>query len=164
MKHPIWKKIAAAAAACVLALSLAACGGGQSQTADVTIDVAALADSLHDGLTFQDQLTALDGVAAMGIYGLDSTTVSQIKVYVSTGATAEEIAVMETAGGDAVDTARAAAEKRVEDQKAAFENYQPKEMTKLGDPLIETRGKYVILCLSDANDAALAIIDEKTGA
>ena len=40
----------------------------------------------------------------------------------------------------------------------------PKEMTKLGDPLLETRGNYVILCLSDDNDAARAIIDEAAGA
>ena len=158
------KKIAAAALACVLMCSLAACAsGGETQT-DVTIDVTALADSLHDGLTFQDQLTGLDGDAAMNIYGLDSSSVVQLKVYVSTGATAEEIAVIETTGGDAVETVQAAMEKRVEDQKAAFENYQPKEMTKLGDPLLETRGNYVILCLSDDNDAARAIIDEAAGA
>ena len=100
----------------------------------------------------------------MNIYGLDNTTVVQLKVYVSTGATAEEIAVIETAGGDAVETVKAALEKRVEDQKLAFESYQPREMTKLGDPLIETRGKYVILCLSDDNEAARALIDEAAGA
>ena len=72
--------------------------------------------------------------------------------------------MIETTGGDAVETVKAAMEKRVEDQKAAFENYQPKEMTKLGDPLLETRGNYVILCLSDDNDAARAIIDEAAGA
>ena len=78
------KKIAAAALACVLMCSLAACAsGGETQT-DVTIDVTALADSLHDGLTFQDQLTGLDGDAAMNIYGLDSSSVVQLKVYVST--------------------------------------------------------------------------------
>ena len=47
----------------------------------------------------------------MGIYSLDNTTVAQLKVYVSTGATAEEIAVIETVGGDAVQTVQDAMEK-----------------------------------------------------
>lgn len=166
MKLRFLKKIAAAAAACVLVFALASCSSNEPAggNADVTLDPAALADSLHDGLTFQDQLTALEGDAAMGIYSLDNTTVTQLKVYVSTGATAEEIAVIETVGGDAVQTVQDAMEKRIEDQKAAFQNYQPKEMTKLENPLVETRGKYVILCLSDDNDAARAIIDEAAGA
>lgn len=159
------RKLLAAAFSCALVLACAACSQQAEQAgADVSLDPAALADSLASGLTFQDQLTGLDGDAAMNIYGLDNTTVVQLKVYVSTGATAEEIAVIETAGGDAVETVKAALEKCVEDQKLAFESYQPKEMTKLGDPLIETRGKYVILCLSDDNEAARALIDEAAGA
>ena len=159
------RKLLAAALSCALVLVCAACSQQAEQAgADVSLDPAALADSLASGLTFQDQLTPLDGDAAMNIYGLDNTSVVQLKVYVSTGATAEEIAVIETAGGDAAETVKAALEKRVEDQKLAFESYQPKEMTKLGDPLIETRGKYVILCLSDDNEAARALIDEAAGA
>ena len=60
------------------------------------------------------------------------------------------------AGGDGA----RGTEKRVEDQKVAYTNYQPQEMTKLSDPVIETRGDTVILCVSDDNSAALSVIDE----
>ena len=99
----------------------------------------------------------------MGMYGLDNTTVAHLKVYVSTGATAGEIAVVETVGGDAVQTVQDAMEKRIEDQKAAFQNYQPKEMTKLENPLLETRGKYVIHCISHDTHAAREILDDAPG-
>ena len=158
----IWKRVPAVLAAGVLMLACAACSGG-NENADVTLDVGALADRLASELTFQDQLTALEGDAGLNIYGLDSSTAAQHKVYVSTGATAEEIAVFEAVSTEAAASIEEAVNQRVADQKAAFEDYQPKEMTKLNDPLVDVMGKYVILCLSDDNSAAQAIIDEAAG-
>ena len=123
-------------------------------------DAVALADSLAGTVHFVDQMTPLELDAAVNVYGIDSAAVSAGKAYVSTGATAEEIAVFTAADAGQVETVRAALEKRVEDQKAAYTNYQPQEMTKLSDPVIETRGDTVILCVSDDNSAALSVIDE----
>ena len=124
------------------------------------IDAVALADSLAGTVPFVDQMTPLELDAAVNVYGIDSAAVSAGKAYVSTGATAEEIAVFTAADAGQVETVRAALEKRVEDQKVAYTNYQPQEMTKLSDPVIETRGDTVILCVSDDNSAALSVIDE----
>lgn len=138
----------------VTSLMLTACGDKK-----VTIDVDALAKDLMTNGSYNDQLTEIDDAMALSLYGLDDTSVSGTVVIMGTGATAEEIAVFEASSEDKVDTVKAAVDKRVEDQKAACENYLPNEMTMLNDPLIVTEGKYVILCLSDDNDAAQKIVD-----
>ena len=71
--------------------------------------------------------------------------------------------MFEAVSAEAAASIEEAVNQRVADQKAAFEDYQPKEMTKLNDPLVDVMGKYVILCLSDDNSAAQAIIDEAAG-
>ena len=54
-------------------------------------------------------------------------------------------------------------QKRVEEQKTAFENYQPAEMKKLQDPLIKKQGVMVVLCVSDDTPAAEKAVKEALG-
>ena len=160
MKFRNWKRLAAAVLAGTVLLACASCANRDEAQSSAPIDAVALADSLAGTVPFVDQMTPLELDAAVNVYGIDSAAVSAGKAYVSTGATAEEIAVFTAADAGQVETVRAALEKRVEDQKVAYTNYQPQEMTKLSDPVIETRGDTVILCVSDDNSAALSVIDE----
>jgi PBP1b-binding outer membrane lipoprotein LpoB len=59
------------------------------------LDPAAAADRLAASVPFKDQMSPVDTAMALQLYGLDENTVSGSKVYESTGATAEEIAVFE---------------------------------------------------------------------
>lgn len=52
---------------------------------------------------------------------------------------------------------------RVENQKAAFENYNPNEMKKLQDPLVRKTGVTVVLCVSDDTPAAEKAVREALG-
>lgn len=160
MKFRNWKRLAAAVLAGTVLLACASCASRDEAQSSAPIDAVALADSLAGTVPFVDQMTPLELDAAVNVYGIDSAAVSAGKAYVSTGATAEEVAVFTAADAGQVETVRAALEKRVEDQKVAYTNYQPQEMTKLSDPVIETRGDTVILCVSDDNSAALSVIDE----
>ena len=79
----------------VLCLSLALCllaagCGGQSAPA---ADAAELADRLSTQIQFEDTLSPLEGDMLYTLYGIDQKDVQQGAAYVSTGATAEEIAV-----------------------------------------------------------------------
>ncbi len=69
------------------------------------------------------------------------------------GATAEEIAVFKAKDEKAADRIYQAMQKRVEEQKTAFENYQPAEMKKLQDPLIKSRALW-LFSVSDDTPAA----------
>ncbi len=151
---------------CCLLLSLMTAAfllSGCQNTKEVTIDVSALADDLKAAVPFEDELSELNDTAFPKIYkDIDETDIAAKKVYVSSGATAEEIAVFEAKDKDAAVRIRAAVDQRIADQRAGFEDYNPKEQDKLSDPVIVTTGSYVIVCVSDDNAAAKKCIDGYT--
>ncbi len=138
-------------AALLLLAAVSACakqGGGKPA------DVEKIADEIIRSVKFSDQMSALEKKTAVKLYGLDEADVAKAKVYESTGATAEEVAAFEAKDEAAAKRIRAAAAERVEDQKAAFADYQPREMTKLKTPLLVQDGKYVLLVVADDISAA----------
>ena len=85
------------------------------------------------------------------------------KLYLSSGATAEEIAVFEAKDDAAAERLLAAAKERVEVQKTAFEDYAPAEMTKLNNAVVERSGKIVALCIADDSSVAQKKVKELIG-
>lgn len=165
------KKIIAVIAAMTLALTgLAACGDSDSSTAGDTgaasaavkeIDVSAAADRFKNEIKWVDTLNELESGMIEKVIGVSPDLYNKGKVYIgSGGATAEEIAVFEakdiTAGDKIVEAYKA----RIEAQKKAFENYQPKEMDKLNDPLISNSAGYVFVVISDERSKAMEIMSE----
>lgn len=143
----------------ILVAAMLLTAGCASKSAPLKIDPTAAADKLASTVHFVDQMSPVDEKMALKLYGLDQTSVSKEKVYESTGATAEEIAVFEAKDEAGAAKIKTAAQKRIEDQKAGFQDYQPKEMAKLKNPVLVTNGNYVFLCVSDENDTAKKIID-----
>ena len=82
-----------------------------------------LADDLSKGIPFKDQLTAMDGEKAREVYLLDVDAVTEGKVYVSTGATAEEIAVWYAAGPEKGRNRKKGPGGRIDYQRTGFEDY-----------------------------------------
>ena len=143
-------------AAAVLLLLLPGCSGG---SAAKTADVQKVAEGLISSVKFKDQMSELKQDTAVKIYGIEPGDVAKAAVYESTGATAEEVAAFEAKDEQAAGRIKAKAEQRVEDQKAGFQDYQPAEMTKLKNPVLVEKGKYVVLCVSDDNETAKKTID-----
>lgn len=136
-------------------LLLTGCSGGKVKDADVQ----KVAQGLISSVKFQDQMSELKQDTAVHLFGLNSGDVVKAAVYESTGATAEEVAAFEAKDEAAAVRVKEKAEERIENQKAGFQDYQPKEMIKLKGPVLEEKGKYVILCVSDDNAAAQRTID-----
>lgn len=112
------------------------------------------AGSLLESLTFQDSLILAEDGAAKNYYKLDEN-ISEYAIYISgTGATAEEIAVLKTTDPKNVDKAVDILNKRLDDLRFRFEDYNPGEMVKLKDPVLVTGGNVAILVLSDDSAAA----------
>ena len=125
----------------------------------LSLSSAAAADQVISSVKFKDQMSPVDQAMALQLYGLDCSIVTAGKVYESTGATAEEVAVFETKDAAAMDKVKQAVQKRIEVQREGFQDYQPREMEKLKNPLVVTAGNCVILCVSDDNAAARKAID-----
>lgn len=144
-----------------LCLTLTACGGGSN--ADAAYDPAATAQALVDSDAFSEALSELDKDTAATLYGLEAGSIADCAVYGSLSAGAEEIAVLSMADEDAAATALEALESRVADQKAALENYQPDEVSKLDHAIVEQKGNTVLLVVANDADAAQAVLDGLNG-
>lgn len=127
--------------------------------AEKVIDTGALADDLYSGVTWKDQLDEIDLNRALTVYGISTDSVASGKVYMGTNATAEEIAVLEATDSAQVADIKAGVEARVEAQLNSFQSYNAAEVPKLENPVIQTRGNYVILCICDNNSEAEEIIN-----
>lgn len=144
----------------VLCLSLALCllaagCGGQSAP---TADAVELADRLSTQIQFEDTLSPLEGDMLYTLYGIDQKDVQQGAAYVSTGATAEEIAVFSCTDDSAAQRVESDLKQRVDSQKQSYVDYVPKEMTKLNDAVLIRRGNLVALCISNDNATAKQLI------
>lgn len=145
-------------AALAVFLLVAGCAPRESEP-EVDIDPAVAAQTILDGVSFQDTLVKAEGGAAEMYYKLDDS-VTDYAIYISgSGATAEEVAVLKVA--DAADRTKAEeiVNARVEDLKFRFEDYVPAEMVKLGDPVIVSKGDTVILVLADDSVVAKKVVD-----
>ncbi len=135
---------------------LCACG----QKGEVALNVEEMAEALQSGITFKDQMNEVELPIFYALYNLSEEEVKNAVMVGSTGATAEEIAVVEATSADAAKKVKDAVSERVAFQRSGFENYVPQELEKLEDPVIVTKGNYVILCVSDDDQKAQEIIDK----
>ena len=154
------KKFLTLGAALALALALTACSGGGKTAADY--DPAAASRALLDSGAFSETLEALDADLVPGLYGLE-TAPDEAAVYTSTGATAEEVAVLRFADQAAADAALTALETRVADQKEACQDYLPAEIPKLEQAIVKESGKTVLLVVASDYDKAQSALDGLEG-
>lgn len=143
----------------LLSLLVLAAAFGCAAKKAIQIDVDALAAKLATSIKFGDQPTKIDEKAALKLYNIQSTSIKKQSVYVSSGATAEEISVWESNDANAAKDVKAAVLARIEAQKAGFRDYVPTEMVKLKSPVLICEGNYVILCVSNDNTKAKQVID-----
>lgn len=121
-----------------------------------TFDPNDLANELIAEVNFDDELTKFEGDISK-LYDLPE--VEDYVVYVGSGATAEEIAIITLKDESDEESVREALEKRVEEQKQSFLNYVPEEVARLDKSVIQSNQKYVVLCVSD-EDLAEDIINQ----
>lgn len=154
----------------LLCLVLAACGGGEKAPFDPETTARAL---VSEPGVFSEELERLDTVIAVRQYVLeDYLTPEQaaaepseptgqygggalrVAAYRSTGATAEEVAVMAFADEDQAREYEAWAPTYLEEQREANVDYRPQEMPKLDDAVIRRQGRSVLILVAADYEAA----------
>ena len=149
-----WMGIACAFAVLFL---LCACGE-EAATESKTINKETLAADLVETLEFRDTLEAVDSGVAGLWYDIEDDV--EVVLYAGSGATAEEVAVLEAPDEEAAAAVLKAAETHVKDQIDAFENYVPEEVPVLEKAVVEQKGKYVIICVTDDDAVAREEIEK----
>ena len=142
----------------ILMFSLAASGCGSKSE----VDVNALSGALNTQIAYKDELSPIDLDTAQMFYSFSDADITEAVFYESTGATAEEIAVIKCGSGEGADKVETAVNTRVDEQKEAYTDYVPAELEKLNAAVIVKSGNTVILSVSDEPDKAREIIGSFT--
>ena len=133
---------AALVAALLLLLAASACGAR-------TVDVDQLAGELLERVAFEDELTELDESMVAALYGVEGAL--EQRVYLSGGATAEEVAVFRFATEEEAQACRELLAQRLESRKTDFANYMPDEAARLENGVLMCSGCCVALCVSSGD-------------
>ncbi|MBP1736159.1 MAG: hypothetical protein H6Q60_40 [Oscillospiraceae bacterium] len=135
-------------------------GGCGEKSAAEPFDPAETAQALLDSGAFTDQLAQISNQVAVTLYGLDADTLSDDSVvYVSSGASAEELAVLQFTDDSAAESAVSLLKQRVEKQTAACQDYLPDEILKLSSAITEVRGNTAVLVVAADASAAQKVLD-----
>lgn len=151
------KKITTVFCTAAIALCLTACGG--KETKNVTVDVSALASDLQAAVT-SDTLAQTAGEMIPSIYLYEADDVENAVAYASSGATACEVAVIQSKDEKNTAEIEKLLKNRVESQSSLYASYNEGEVAKLDDAIIESVGSYTVLCVCDDTDKANEILKE----
>ncbi|MBE6030753.1 MAG: DUF4358 domain-containing protein [Clostridiales bacterium] len=154
MMGEIMKKIITLVLVLTTIMTLAACGGGTQDYNPYTrdLDEDAFAATLLAKIEFGDIMTEVDDDAAgvlYSLYGLTENDYDDLSVYMSTGATAEEIAVISVENEDQAAKVGAVLVDRIDAQIKSYENYAPDEVEKLSNAIVEQVDDVVILIVCE---------------
>ena len=148
------KKVTLLVLALALLLSAAGCGKPK------TIDMDALATELANAGIYDDILSQMPQDMAERFYDMDDGDVVRAILYYGTGATAEEICILQCKDEKTAEKAEENARTHIQNQKTSFENYVPSEIPKLDDAVVESSGVYVIVVVSKDASTAQSIINK----
>lgn len=153
------KKIIATTMLGMVLVTMSGCSDDKKEQR--VIDVHTMAQSLLNDITYEDQLTQIEGNMFQMVYGISEGDIVEYEAYVSTGATAEEIAVIKAKDEATAEELEEKLSERVQAQKSSFESYIPKEVEKLDEAIVYQEGVYVILSISNEDEKAESIIEGK---
>lgn len=128
----------------------------------IEVDVAAAASMLRGGVTFVDVMSDMDTAGICRILALTEAEVTQAAGAVSTGATAEELFVIEAKDGKVEDVQKAL-DAHMDYMINGYSDYGPQEVPKLQNAVREVQGNYIFLCVCDEPAQAKSIISQIVG-
>lgn len=114
-------------------------------------DLDAAAEELLEQAGFTDELNQADAATVEKLYGVSNA--KEAVVYISSGATAEEIALFSFETQEEAKQAEELAEARIREQRESFESYVPEEVKKLDNAVILQSGNEVAVCVADGKAA-----------
>lgn len=147
------KLLVTAATICLTIAAVTGCGKSAK-----TIDANALATSLTNDIAYTESLEQVSEDAISNYVELEEGV--EAVMYMSSGSTAEEVAVFTAKDEDAAKTMQSNVETFLADQKGSFKDYIPEEAARIDEAVVEQNGNYVVLCVSGDSDKAKEIIEE----
>ncbi len=116
------------------------------------VDVASAAENIVSALAWDDELALVDDQVASSVYSIPDG-LEDVALYLSSGATAEEVAVFSFSSEDKAKEMEQNLKSRIDSQIAGFSDYVPDEVPRLESAVIYRSGRYVAFCVSGDENA-----------
>lgn len=134
---------------------------GCKKDTDVIINVDQLAQQLAQEAVFKDELVELDdSMFDVNYYEVSEDDIVSKKVYYNSGATVEQVVVIEAKDHTSAQDIKGELQKCIDEQIDQNKNYLPDEVPKLEKPVLKTMSNYVILVVSEDNSKVETILDQ----
>ena len=150
----------------ILSLALVACGGeekgneeGSKDSKNISGSATAIAEKIVNDGKFNDEVVTIDADMAGQKLDIDMANVEESVCYWGTGDSANMVYVAVFKEASQAEAAKEKLEVYLDELKTANESYDPEEVDKIDNAIVEINGKYAILVISDDNDAAQKNID-----
>ena len=125
---------------------------------NINMNIQELAKELSSAPIYEDNLSEIDKDSIIKKYNFNEQKIKNIVSYVGTGATAEEILIIELLDKKDIEETKQIIETKIDERKLDFQNYLPKEVYKLENYYLISKGNYIILCISNNYNKADEII------
>ena len=136
--------------------SLASCKNEPAK--NIEIDIDALAKELSEKVKFESPIKMPDDKVTSATIGKYLTGAKKTVYYSSDGATPEMIVVAEYEDEAAAKSGVSSLEQLVKAKKDVFDSYNTQYRSLLDDIILESDGKYAILCVSSDTSAAKTVV------
>lgn len=120
-----------------------------NRDANIQINIQDLSTQILESGSFSDELAMIDKQIVMSDYGFTDDEIKSIVSYQGSGATSEELVILELNDRSFLSSVRNKINTRLEERKEAFESYLPEEVFKIDNCILEVKGNYVIMCISN---------------
>lgn len=127
---------------------------------NITLDMQKLALDLINQSIFEDDLSEIDRDSIVKKYNFPNDKIKNIISYIGSGATAEEILLLEVFNREDTGEILNIIKEKLEERKQDFQNYLPKEVFKLENYYLKSVNNYIILCISNDEKQAEKIINK----
>lgn len=125
---------------------------------NIQIDIDELVAKIMETGAFTDDLAKIDSEMIKDDYGFTNEEIKEIVSYQGSGATSEEIVILQVNDKSNLNSVKEKINTRLTERKEAFESYLPEEVFKIDNNILEVKGNYIIMCISnDSNKVNEAI-------
>ena len=125
---------------------------------NIQIDIDELAAKIMETGAFTDDLAKIDSEMIKDDYGFTNEEIKEIVSYQGSGATSEEIVILQVNDKSNLNSVKEKINTRLTERREAFESYLPEEVFKINNNILEVKGNYIIMCISnDSNKVNEAI-------
>lgn len=126
---------------------------------NIEININELAEKIAKSGAFEDELLKVDAEMTMDDYGFSKADIKEIVSYQGSGATSEEIVILQVNDKQSLNSVKEKINQRINERKEAFASYLPKEVFKIENNILKIEGNYVILCISNDSNKVSNVIN-----